>query len=146
LGTMSNDVEIFEECIPEGCWRLTNPNPQCSRAHVCVSTSGWFYNVTYKGWSKDETGNCGFCPEDISFGKCLPGETAVVTYPYSTYSPTSSHHPKTPYSTYKWTNGPTSSPYPTESLTSSHRPITAYPTGSPTLSPKPTHSTTPPTE
>jgi hypothetical protein len=23
--TMDHDVEIFEECIPEGCWHLTNP-------------------------------------------------------------------------------------------------------------------------
>jgi hypothetical protein len=35
IHTMDHDREIFEECIPEGCWHLTNP--QChDRAYATV--------------------------------------------------------------------------------------------------------------
>ena len=124
-GAMGNDVEIFEECIPEGCWHLTNP--QCFPADFWSYGvfPSWFYNVTYKGCSKICTEQFGFCPEDIAFGKCLPGETATVQYPQGTYSPMSSGPP-----TYQRTFPPTSSPYPTYSRTSSHL----------TSSPKPTEN------
>lgn len=83
--SMDHEVEIFEECIPEGCWHLSNP-----RCHVfCCADLGydndWWYNVTYGGLSeaKDGEGRDQFCPdgdETISFGECLPGENATVKY------------------------------------------------------------------
>ena len=86
--TMHDTIEIFEQCIPEGCWQLTNP--QCSGYSSCVVTPEWLYNVTYKGWSQSDKGSCGFCPIDIAFGECLPIETAAVQYE-RTYSPTPSY-------------------------------------------------------
>jgi hypothetical protein len=99
--SISNDVEIFEECIPDGCWHLTNP--QCfPTGWFCLVDTDWFYNVTYKGYSKNGMGGCEFCPIDIAFGECLPGETATVQYPQQTYSPTP-----------RWAYSPTSSYSPT---------------------------------
>jgi hypothetical protein len=106
--TMDHDVEIFQECIPEGCWHLTNP--QChagASATVYYNNddddgfSEWWYNITYKGWSKATKGGDGdFCPEGnetISFGECLPGENVAVDYrtiaPTTSISPTSSSSP-----------------------------------------------------
>ncbi len=37
--TMSNNVERFEECIPNGCWHLTTP--QCFIDKACVATREW---------------------------------------------------------------------------------------------------------
>ena len=104
--TMDHTVEIFEECIPEGCWHLSNP--QChDRAFATVYYNNddddgfdWSYNITYKGWSKAKGGNGDFCPEGnetISFGECLPGENVAVDYrtiaPTTSISPTSSSSP-----------------------------------------------------
>jgi hypothetical protein len=105
--TMDHEVEIFEECIPDGCWHLTNP--QChARAFATVYydeydedvNSYWSYNITYKGWSEVKFGDGDFCPEGnetISFGECLPGENDAVDYrtiaPTTSISPTSSSSP-----------------------------------------------------
>jgi hypothetical protein len=106
--TMDHKVELFEECIPEGCWHLTNP--QChARAFTTVYYNNdddyyynyyWWYNITYKGWSKAKDGAGDFCPEGnetISFGECLPGENVAVDYrtasPTTSISPTSSSSP-----------------------------------------------------
>jgi hypothetical protein len=104
-----HEVEIFEECIPDGCWHLTNP--QChARAFATVyvydddeySFYGfdWWYNITYKGWSEVKRGSGDFCPEGnetISFGECSPGENDAVDYrtiaPTTSISPTSSSSP-----------------------------------------------------
>jgi hypothetical protein len=109
IHTMDHNVEIFEECIPEGCWHLTNP--QChARAFATVYYNNddyvydddyyWWYNITYKGWSKVKFGDGDFCPEGnetISFGECLPGENVAVDYrtiaPTTSISPTSSSSP-----------------------------------------------------
>jgi hypothetical protein len=110
--TMDHEVEIFEECIPNGCWHLSNP--QCHEAHTVVYNdddaevydddtyygSDWWYNVTYKGWSKAKSGDGNFCPEGdetISFGECLRGENNAVDYrtvaPTTSISPSSSSSP-----------------------------------------------------
>jgi hypothetical protein len=89
IHTMDHEAEIFEECIPDGCWHLSNP--QChDRAFATVydddhddGYSEWGYNITYKGWSEVKRGNGDFCPEGnetISFGGCLPGENVAVDY------------------------------------------------------------------
>jgi hypothetical protein len=108
IRTMDHKDEIFEECIPDGCWHLTNP--QChARAFATVyvydddeySFYGfdWSYNITYKGWSEVKFGDGDFCPEGnetISFGECLPGENSTVKYirpTYPTYAPTTSISP-----------------------------------------------------
>jgi hypothetical protein len=105
--TMDHEVEIFEECIPDGCWHLTNP--QChDKAYATVYNEydedvqifSWGYNITYKGWSKAKFGEGDFCPEGnetISFGECSPGENDAVDYrtiaPTTSISPTSSSSP-----------------------------------------------------
>lgn len=66
-GTMDNTVEIFEECIPQGCWYLTNP--QCDDEKGCLIGLDWFYNVTYNGTSQTDSGGCEFCPI-IALGEC----------------------------------------------------------------------------
>jgi hypothetical protein len=83
--TMDHDIEIFEECIPDGCWHLSNP--QCHNVYCWgdLAYDDWWYNVTYNGWSKakDGEGRDYFCPEGdetISFGECLPGENSTVKY------------------------------------------------------------------
>jgi protocatechuate 3,4-dioxygenase beta subunit len=102
--TMDYNVEIFEECIPEGCWHLTNPLCHGSLINDddAFVSDDWWYNVTYKGWSENKHGKGSdyFCPrgdETISFGECLPGENAVVNYrtnsPTISISPTSSPKP-----------------------------------------------------
>jgi hypothetical protein len=104
IRTMDHDIEIFEECIPEGCWHLTNP--QCDGVVIYdkVNTN-WWYSITYKGWSETKSrGWDQFCPqgdETISFGECLPGENVKVKSP---------------------TNPPTSSPWPTYNPTISASP------------------------
>jgi hypothetical protein len=118
--TMNHDIEIFEECIPDGCWHLSNP--QCHNVHCwsdLVYDDWWAYNITYKGWSKakrEEGGRDYFCPEGdetISFGECLPGENATVKY--IRYTPTISI-------------SPLSSSSPTYPLTTSISPSTSSPT------------------
>jgi hypothetical protein len=103
IRTMDHEVEIFEECIPEGCWHLTNP--KCHEAHTVVYDDDfyygdWSYNVTYKGLSEIKGGYGNFCPEGdetISFGECLPGENIAVDYrtvaPTTSLSPSSSSSP-----------------------------------------------------
>jgi hypothetical protein len=103
--TMDHDVEIFEECIPKGCWHLTNP--QCHAGALATfynddyyfNDNGfdWWYNITYKGGSEAKRGNGNFCPEGdetISFGECLPEEKIAVNYrtasPIASISPSSS--------------------------------------------------------
>jgi hypothetical protein len=79
IRTIDHNVEIFEECIPEGYWHLTNP--QCHEAFATlydkyddiVEFPQWGYNITYKGWSEAKRGDGDFCPEGnetISFGEC----------------------------------------------------------------------------
>ena len=101
--TMDQEFEIFEECIPEGCWHLSNP--KCHGAVTVVYDDDaycgyWWYNVTYKGWSEIKSGVGNFCPEGketISFGECLPGENIAVDYrtasPTTSMSPSSSSSP-----------------------------------------------------
>ena len=101
--TMDHTAEIFEECIPEGCWHLSNP--KCHGAVTVVYDDDayygyWWYNVTYKGWSEIKSGDGNFCPEGketISFGECLPGENIAVDYrtasPTTSMSPSSSSSP-----------------------------------------------------
>jgi hypothetical protein len=103
IRTMGHTVEIFEECIPEGCWHLSNP--QCHAADAYYNNDDnvygfdWSYNITYKGWSKANGGDANFCPEGnetISFGECLPGENIEVDYRTiapTTLSPSSSSSP-----------------------------------------------------
>ena len=114
IRTMDHEVEIFEECIPEVCWHLTNP--KCHGAVTAVydddAYSGdWSYNVTYKGWSAAKSGGGNFCPEGdktISFGECLPGENIAVDYrtasPTTSVSPSSSSSP-TCTDTPDWVDG-----------------------------------------
>jgi hypothetical protein len=87
IRTLDHEVEIFEECIPEGCWHLTNP--KCHGAVTVVYDDDayygdeWYYNVTYKGWSEIKSGDGYFCPEGketIAFGECLLGENIAVDY------------------------------------------------------------------
>jgi hypothetical protein len=107
--TMDHIIEIFEECIPDGCWHLTNP--QCAGASATVYNDDfyyvddvipyvWWYNITYKGWSEAKGGDGVFCPEGsetISFGECLSGENVAVDYrtasPTTSISPSSSSSP-----------------------------------------------------
>jgi hypothetical protein len=103
IRTLDHEVEIFEECVPDGCWHLTNP--KCHEAGTVVYYDDayygyWWYNVTYKGWSKIKSGDGVFCPEGnetISFGECLPGENNAVDYrtasPTTSISPSSSSSP-----------------------------------------------------
>ena len=100
--TMDHEVEIFEECIPDGYWHLTNP--QCNGSPIndddAFVSVDWWDNVTYKGLSKIKSGNGNFCPEGgetISFGEYLPGENIAVDYrtiaPTTSISPSSSSSP-----------------------------------------------------
>jgi hypothetical protein len=100
--TMDQEFETFEECIPEGCWHLSNP--KCHEAHTVVYNDdvyyvAWSYNVTYKGWSEAKRGYGVFCPEGdetISFGECLPGKKVAVdrtASPTTSMSPSSSSSP-----------------------------------------------------
>jgi hypothetical protein len=105
--TMDQYVEIFEECIPDGCWQLTNPQCHASAFATVYNVyddndayDWWAYNITYKGWSEVKFGDGDFCPEGnetISFGECLPGENVTVDYrtiaPTTSISPTSSSSP-----------------------------------------------------
>jgi hypothetical protein len=101
IRTMNHTVEIFEECIPEGCWHLSNP--QCHERWftddlVDYMYGNWWYNITYNGLSeiKSSEGTEYFCPqgnETISFGECLPGENVTVKYVTPTMSPTASISP-----------------------------------------------------
>jgi hypothetical protein len=103
---IDHHIEIFEECIPDGCWHLTNP--QCHAGALATvhdddnyyydddAYDWWAYNITYKGWSEAKFGIGNFCPEGnetISFGECLPGENIAVDY--RTASPTTSISPST---------------------------------------------------
>jgi hypothetical protein len=63
--TMDHEVEIFEECIPEGCWHLSNPRCHVDCCADLAYDSDWWYNVTYGGLSKAKGGEGidQFCPE-----------------------------------------------------------------------------------
>jgi hypothetical protein len=124
---MDHEVEIFEECIPEGCWHLTNPLCHAGALATVYDNDYdndyakdddyygylWEYNITYKGWTEAKSGIGDFCPEGyetISFGECLPGENIAVDYrtsssttlsPSSSSSPTSSCTGNTP----DWVDG-----------------------------------------
>ena len=84
IRTMNHDIEIFEECIPDGCWHRSNPQYHAGAFGTVYYDdyydddngifSDWWYNITYKGWSEFKRGNGNFCDETISFGECLPGE------------------------------------------------------------------------
>ena len=108
--TMDHIIEIYEECIPDGCWHLTNP--QCHAGALATVYNDdfyyvddvipyvWWYNITYKGWSEAKGGDGVFCPEGsetISFGECLSGENVAVDYrtasPTTSISPSSSSSP-----------------------------------------------------
>jgi hypothetical protein len=110
IRTMDHEVEIFEECVPEGCWHLTNP--KCHGAVTVVYDDdaywdGWWYNVTYKGRSEAKRGDGNFCPEGnetISFGECLLGEN--ITVDYRTASPTTSISPSSSSPTFCTGNTP----------------------------------------
>ena len=120
IRTMDHEVEIFEECIPNGCWHLSNP--QCHEAHTAFYDDDahyygdWSYNVTYKGLSEAKGGEGNFCPEGketISFGECLPGENVAVdrtASPTTSISPSSSSSPTYPPTT---SISPSSSSSPT---------------------------------
>jgi hypothetical protein len=123
--TMVHEVEIFEECIPDGCWHLSNP--QCHTGCWTDLAVGidWWYNVTYNDGLPEIKGGEGrdqFCPEGdetISFGECLLGENATVKYIRPTYPPTTSISPSSSStSTYPpTTSSPSSSSSPTELTT-----------------------------
>jgi hypothetical protein len=101
--TMDHEVEIFEECIPDGCWHLTNPQCHAGALATVYNNddyyddngifSEWWYNITYKGLSEAKRRNGNFCDETISFGECLPGENVTVKYVRPTMSPTKSISP-----------------------------------------------------
>ena len=51
--TMDHEVEIFEECIPDGCWQLTNPQYHASAFATVYNVyddndayDWWAYNIT----------------------------------------------------------------------------------------------------
>ena len=89
--TMGNNIEIFEECIPEGCWHLSNPQCHTDCWTDLALDDDWWYNVTYNDGLPEIKGGEGrdqFCPEGdetISFGECLPGENSTVKYIRPTY-------------------------------------------------------------
>ena len=118
-GTMSGSVEIFEECIPDGCWYLTNT--QCDESLGCLIYTDWSYNVTYKGTSQSDSGGCQFC-NNIPLGECWSNKILAPT-PGPTSNPTLSPQPSM-----KWTPFPT---YPAPTIVQIQDPDEQLPSNAP---------------